>query len=596
MCGIIGYIGEKNATEILIDGLKKLEYRGYDSAGIAVFDDQKIKVYKAKGKVENLEKKICANPIKSLKCGIGHTRWATHGEPSDTNAHPHKVGRVTLVHNGIIENYAALKNLYHPFPVSETDTEIAAAVIDTMYKGDPVEAIFKAVRKFHGSYALCIMFSDIPDTIYAIRRGSPLIVASGEKETFLASDIPAILSYTKNYYLPSKDDLAIITKEGVSFVDSQKNIVKKTMKTADWDENAAQKGGFAHYMLKEIHEQPAVIEQTILRYKNGDKLFENEAFDFTVKGKIHIVACGSAMHAGLMGKYAIEQLARIPVTVHIASEFRYDNPILTPDDLVIAISQSGETADTLAAVRLAKEHRVRTLGIVNVRGSSLSRLSDHTLYTLAGPEIAVATTKAFLCQACLLQMLAVHLAAERLTEQEKEDFLKAFELLPHYVKDALSFDEQAKEMAERYKGCKHVFFMGRGQDFYLCSEASLKMKEISYIHSEAYAAGELKHGTISLISENTPVIALMSEKSRLSKTASNLKEVKARGAYVTTFTYDDVDTDDYSDMTVLLPKCCELTVPLIAAVKCQLLSYYVARVNGCEIDQPRNLAKSVTVE
>lgn len=596
MCGIIGYIGEKNATEILIDGLKKLEYRGYDSAGIAVFDDQKIKVYKAKGKVENLEKKICANPIKSLKCGIGHTRWATHGEPSDTNAHPHKVGRVTLVHNGIIENYAALKNLYHPFPVSETDTEIAAAVIDTMYKGDPVEAIFKAVRKFHGSYALCIMFSDIPDTIYAIRRGSPLIVASGEKETFLASDIPAILSYTKNYYLPSKDDLAIITKEGVSFVDSQKNIVKKTMKTADWDENAAQKGGFAHYMLKEIHEQPAVIEQTILRYKNGDKLFENEAFDFTVKGKIHIVACGSAMHAGLMGKYAIEQLARIPVTVHIASEFRYDNPILTPDDLVIAISQSGETADTLAAVRLAKEHRVRTLGIVNVRGSSLSRLSDHTLYTLAGPEIAVATTKAFLCQACLLQMLAVHLAAERLTEQEKEDFLKAFELLPHYVKDALSFDEQAKEMAERYKGCKHVFFMGRGQDFYLCSEASLKMKEISYIHSEAYAAGELKHGTISLISENTPVIALMSEKSRLSKTASNLKEVKARGAYVTTFTYDDVDTDDYSDMTVLLPKCCELTVPLVAAVKCQLLSYYVARVNGCEIDQPRNLAKSVTVE
>lgn len=596
MCGIIGYIGEKEAPEILIGGLQKLEYRGYDSAGIAVFDHKDIKVIKTQGKVAGLRKKAENAALSDIHCGIGHTRWATHGEPSDTNAHPHRVGRVTLVHNGIIENYLDLKEKYHPSPVSQTDTEIAAAVINACYHGDPVEAIFQAVHMFHGAYALCIMFEDIPDTVYAIRQSSPLIVAVGEQEAFLASDIPAVLSHTKNYYLPEKGELAILNKEGVRFVDQDNQPIEKELKTADWDEKAAQKNGYDHFMLKEIFEQPKVIEQTILRYKNDFTIFEDETFDFEVTGNIHIVACGSAYHAGLMGKYAIEKLARVPVIVHVASEFRYDNPILHPSDLVIAISQSGETADTLAAIRLAKEHNVRTLGIVNVRGSSLSRMADHTLYTLAGPEIAVATTKAYLCQVCLLQLLAVKMAGHRLTMQEYKDMMVAFEQLPGLIADSLNFREEAQEMAVHYKGKEHVFFMGRGQDYCLAMEASLKLKEISYIHSESYAAGELKHGTISLITEDTPVIAIMTDMARMPKTVSNLKEVKARGAHVVSVTYNNIDTSDYTDRQITISNAPEMVAPLLAIVKLQLLAYYVALVNGCDIDQPRNLAKSVTVE
>lgn len=596
MCGIIGYIGDREAPQVLINGLQKLEYRGYDSAGIAVFDHREIKVIKTQGKVNELSRKTEAAHLSDVHCGIGHTRWATHGEPSDINAHPHKVGRVTLVHNGIIENYLELKEKYHPNPISQTDTEIAAAVINACYHGDPQKAIFDAIQMFHGSYALCIMFSDIPDTVFAIRQASPLIVAKGENESFLASDVPAILAYTKNYYLPEKGELAILTKNEVRFVDQDGAPIEKALKTADWDEAAAQKNGFDHFMLKEIHEQPAVIEQTILKYKNDFTIFENEKFDFTVKGNIHIVACGSAYHAGLMGKYAIEKLARIPVIPHIASEFRYDHPILHPEDLVIAISQSGETADTLAAVRLAKEHNVRTLGIVNVRGSSLSRMADHTLYTLAGPEIAVATTKAYLCQVCLLQLLAVKFAGNRLTMQEYKDMMVAFEQLPGQIEAALSFKETAQKLAVHYKGVEHVFFMGRGQDYCLAMEASLKLKEISYIHSEAYAAGELKHGTISLITDQTPVIAIMTDQARLPKTVSNLKEVKARGAYVTSVTYENVDTSDYTDCQIKIAPTSEITAPLSAIVALQLLAYYVALENGCDIDQPRNLAKSVTVE
>ncbi|MBR5783445.1 MAG: glutamine--fructose-6-phosphate transaminase (isomerizing) [Clostridia bacterium] len=596
MCGIIGYIGERQAPDILIDGLQKLEYRGYDSAGIAVFDHNSIKVIKTEGKVSALAKKKAAADLQEVHCGIGHTRWATHGEPSDINAHPHSVGRVTLVHNGIIENYAELGERYHPSPLSRTDTEIAAAVINACYHGDAVSAIFEAVNMFHGAYALCIMFEDQPDTVYAIRKSSPLIVAVGENETFLASDIPAILSHTKDYYLPEKGELAILTKQGVRFVGATGESIEKELKTADWDESAARKNGYDHYMLKEIFEQPAVIEQTILRYKNDFTIFENEDFDFEVKGNIHIVACGSAYHAGLMGKYAIEKLARVPVLVHIASEFRYDNPILHKDDLVIAISQSGETADTLAAVRLAKEHNVRTLGIVNVRGSSLSRLADHTLYTLAGPEIAVATTKAYLCQVCLLQLLAVRMAGKGLTMQEYKDMMVAFEALPAQIEQALSFCDDAKALAEKFKNAEHIFFMGRGQDSCLAMEASLKLKEISYIHSEAYAAGELKHGTISLITENTPIISIMTDRNRLPKTASNLKETGARGALITAVTYSDVRADAYTDEQISIPVMNEMTAPLIAAVKLQLLAYYVALSKGCDIDQPRNLAKSVTVE
>ncbi len=596
MCGIIGYIGERPAPDILIDGLQKLEYRGYDSAGIAVFDHQKLQIIKTKGKVKTLADKVKRLSLQNIHCGIGHTRWATHGQPSDQNAHPHRVGHVTLVHNGIIENYPELKERFHPHPLSDTDTEIAAAVINALYDGDAEKAIFEAVALFRGAYALCILFDDRPDIIYAIRKSSPLIVAVGEGELFLASDIPAILSHTKNYYLPQAKELAVLSRQGVHFLNQAGQTIEKTMKTADWDEGAALKNGYDHYMLKEIFEQPRVIEQTILRYKNDFTIFENESFDFEVKGNIHIVACGSAYHAGLMGKYAIEKLARIPVLVHIASEFRYDRPILHKKDLVIAISQSGETADTLAALRLAKEHNVSTLAIVNVRGSSLSRLADHTLYTLAGPEIAVATTKAYLCQVCLLQLLAVRLADKSLTMQEYKDMMTAFEALPQQIHHALSFREQAAQMAKQFKDVQHVFFMGRGQDGFLAMEASLKLKEISYIHSESYAAGELKHGTISLITRDTPVISVMTDRSRLSKTASNLKEVGARGATVIALTYEDVDTSHFAKQRISLPPMAEITAPLVAAVELQLLAYYVALERGCDIDQPRNLAKSVTVE
>ncbi len=597
MCGIIGYVGERQAPDILIDGLKKLEYRGYDSAGIAVFHEDTINIIKAQGKVKRLEQKLAAAPAPlHAHCGIGHTRWATHGQPNDINAHPHRVGRVTLVHNGIIENYRELAEQYHPHPLSQTDSEVAAAVINAHYHGDAAAAVFAATALFRGAYALCILFDDQPECIYAIRHASPLIVAVGEGETFLASDIPAVLSHTKRYYLPERNELAAVTADGVRFTDPSGQCVEKKLKIADWDEGAAQKNGYDHFMLKEIFEQPEVIRSTILRYKNDFTIFENEPFDFEVRGNIHIVACGSAYHAGLMGKYAIEKLARIPVQVHIASEFRYDDPILRREDLVIAISQSGETADTLAAVRLAKERNVRTLAIVNVRGSSLSRLSDHTLYTLAGPEIAVATTKAYLCQVCLLQLLAVRMADKGLTMQEYKDMMVAFEALPERLEQALKFDKKAPLIAARYKGTEHVFFMGRGQDSCLAMEGSLKLKEISYIHSESYPAGELKHGTISLITENTPVIAVMTDRTRAAKTAANLVEVKSRGAHVTVVTYEDIPTRDFADECITLVPMDEITAPLVAAVILQLLAYYTALENGCDIDRPRNLAKSVTVE
>ena len=596
MCGIIGYAGKRQAPDILLDGLQKLEYRGYDSAGIAVFDQNAVSIVKARGKVATLTPMLTSEHFKKAHCGIGHTRWATHGEPDDVNAHPHRVGKVTLVHNGIIENYRELAADYHPHPVSATDSEIAAAVINAHYDGNPEQAVFEAAALFRGSFALGILFEDQTDRIYALRRGSPLIAAVGEEGNFLASDVPAILSHSRNYYLLEEGELAIIDSAGVRFVDKSGTDIKKELKTADWSEEAARKNGFAHFMLKEIFEQPEVIRATLARYKHRDALFENEDLDLHVRGNVHIVACGSACHAGLMGKYAIEKLARIPVTVHIASEFRYDRPLLKKEDLVIAVSQSGETADTLAAVKLARELNVPTLALVNVRGSSLERVADRTLYTPAGPEIAVATTKAYLAQVCLMQLLAVAMAEDILTAKERKDMLTALEALPAQLSDALSFREEAKRLAPCFKNAEHVFFMGRGQDHFLAMEGSLKLKEISYIHSESYAAGELKHGTISLITENTPVIALMTDRERLHKTASNLKEVESRGAFVTVLTYDDVDTKDYAHRRITLPSTASLTAPLAAALKLQLLAYYVALERGCDIDQPRNLAKSVTVE
>ncbi len=596
MCGIIGYVGQRQAPDILLSGLKRLEYRGYDSAGIAVFEDKQIKILKTQGRVQALAAKVKAAPPVNVHCGIGHTRWATHGKPSDINAHPHQVGQVTLVHNGIIENHSELSLRFHPHPISQTDSEIAAAVINAFYEGDAVKAIFEGANRFEGSFALCILFKDQPDTIYALRKSSPLIVATEENGAFLASDIPAILPFTRQYYLPEQNELAIIDKSGVRFVDESGTPIQKQLLQADWSEDAAQKNGFEHFMLKEIFEQPDAIRSTIHHYKKDFSVFENELFDFDIKGNIHIVGCGSAYHAGLMGKHALEKLARIPTAVHIASEFRYDRPILRKEDLVIAVSQSGETADTLAAARLAREHNVSVLAIVNVRGSSLERLADHTLYTLAGPEIAVATTKAYLCQVCLLQLFAVKLADKKLTMQEYKDMMVAFEALPAQIQSALSFQHDAKKLALDYKDAQHIFFMGRGQDAFLAMESSLKLKEISYIHSESYAAGELKHGTISLITPKTPVIALMTDRERLSKTVSNLKEVGARGAPVTAVTYEDVATASFAQRKIVLDSCSALTSPLLAAVKLQLLAYYVALEKGCDIDRPRNLAKSVTVE
>ncbi len=596
MCGIIGYNGFRAAPEVLLDSLAKLEYRGYDSAGIAVFEQNAVKIIKTEGKVLTLSEKVSQTPLSHAHCGIGHTRWATHGEPSDTNSHPHRYGKVTLVHNGIIENYTELRDQYHLHPVSQTDSEVAAGVLDALYNGDAVQTIAKACRLLRGAYALCILFEDRPDTVYAVRHASPLIVAQGEKEAFLASDIPAVLSYTRSYYLPKSEEIAILQNGSVSFVDFAGTPIQKEMKYADWDEGAAQKNGYAHFMLKEIFEQPEVVRRTIARYKNDFTIFENENFDFSLCGNLHIVACGSAYHAGLMGKYAIEKLARIPTQVHIASEFRYDDPILRKDDMVLAISQSGETADTLAAVRLAREKNVRTLGIANVRGCSLSRLCDHTLYTLAGPEIAVATTKAYLCQVCLLILLAVRMADKRLSMQEYKDMMVALDNIPEQITAALDFQDQARDLAHRFNKAEHVFFMGRGQDSSLAMEASLKLKEISYIHSESYPAGELKHGTISLIENGTPVIAVMTDRARLSKTASNLKEVASRGAFIIALTYENVDTAEYADIHLSLPPSAEITAPLGAIVQAQLLAYYIALARGCDIDRPRNLAKSVTVE
>lgn len=600
MCGIIGYTGDRYAPEILIQGLKKLEYRGYDSAGIAVSRGGETLICKKRGKVEELEKKVQNVDFSNAHCGIGHTRWATHGEPSDVNSHPHSGGRrVTLVHNGIIENYLELKEELASkgiFPVSQTDTEIGAMLIESMYDGDPLSAIYSAIAKMRGSLALGILFSDHPGTIYAVRRDSPLIIGVGENENFIASDIPAILPYTKNYYLADEDEAAVITKDSVRFFSKDGQELKKELLTATWDEQSAQKGGYKHFMLKEIYEQPAVISATVGAYKNGTELFESCSFDFDIKGKIRIVACGSAMHAALLGKFAIEKLARIPVSVDIASEFRYDDPILSKDDVVIAISQSGETADTLAAVRLAKAAGVRTLGIVNVWGSTLSREADDVIYTYAGPEICVATTKAYLCQTAVLEMMALKLGRSKLGEDEYKKQVSYFDKLPSYIEKALELDSVCRALARKNLEAEHQFYIGRGQDYCVCTEASLKLKEISYVHSESYAAGELKHGTISLVVDKTPVIAVMTERARIAKTVSNIKEVASRGAAVICVTYDDVDVSDFCSDKIIIEAPGELLAPIIANVPLQLYAYHIADGRGNDVDKPRNLAKSVTVE
>ena len=606
MCGIVGYVGKRNAQNVLLDGLEKLEYRGYDSAGVALALDGGIRVVKSKGRLAELRKKLELQALAESGCGIGHTRWATHGEPSDVNSHPHSTPRVSIVHNGIIENYGILKERLiakgYTFE-SETDTEVLVKLIDSCYEGEPLQAIHEALSMVRGSYALAVLFRDFPDTVFAVKRESPLIVGWGEGENFVASDIPALLKYTRRYSVLEEGDLAVVTREGIRFYNEFAEPVEREVLTADWDMEAAEKGGYPHFMLKEINEQPAAITATVSpRVENGlPDLRIPELSDEKLRGigTIHLVACGTAMHAGMVGKAAIETLARVPAEVDIASEFRYRDPILNKNDLVIIISQSGETSDTLAALKLAKSRGVPVLAIVNVVGSSIARAADYVLYTYAGPEIAVASTKAYMVQMCVLYLFALRLAYARGAQTEAETRRLTAELLraSDVIKPRLADCEQIKYLASRFVNTQSCFFIGRGFDYSLSLEGSLKLKEISYVHSDAYAAGELKHGTISLITDGVPVIALATQKKVYEKTISNVKETKSRGAKVLLFTTKDaVVPDGVADYVVRLDDYDDLLMPLQLIVPLQLFAYYMAVLRGCDVDKPRNLAKSVTVE
>ena len=606
MCGIVGYVGKRNAQNVLLDGLEKLEYRGYDSAGVALALEGGIRVVKSKGRLAELRKKLELQALAESRCGIGHTRWATHGEPSDVNSHPHSTPRVSIVHNGIIENYGILKERLmakgYTFE-SETDTEVLVKLIDNCYEGEPLKALHEALGMVRGSYALAVLFKDFPDTVFAVKRESPLIVGWGEGENFVASDIPALLKYTRKYSVLEEGDLAVVTAGSIQFYNEFAEPVEREVLTADWDMEAAEKGGYPHFMLKEINEQPAAITATVSpRVENGlPDLRIPELSDEMLRsiGTIHLVACGTAMHAGMVGKAAIEALARVPAEVDIASEFRYRNPILRPNDLVIIISQSGETSDTLAALKLAKSRGVPVLAIVNVVGSSIARAADHVLYTYAGPEIAVASTKAYTVQMCVLYLFAFRLALARGEQTEAEIRRLTAELLraSEVIKPRLADCEQIKYLASRFVNTQSCFFIGRGFDYSLSLEGSLKLKEISYVHSDAYAAGELKHGTISLITEGVPVIALATQKQVYEKTISNAKETKSRGAKVLLFTTKDaVVPEGVADYVVRLDDYDDLLMPLQLIVPLQLFAYYMAVLRGCDVDKPRNLAKSVTVE
>ena len=606
MCGIVGYVGKRSAQDVLLDGLEKLEYRGYDSAGVALAQEGGIRVVKSKGRLDALRQKLAVQALAESSCGIGHTRWATHGEPSDVNSHPHSTPRVSIVHNGIIENYGALKERLaargYTFE-SETDTEVLVKLIDSCYHGEPLQALHEALGMVRGSYALAVLFKDFPDTIFAVKKESPLIVGWGEGENFVASDIPALLKYTRDYSVLEEGDLAVVTAQGIRFYNAFGEPVERQRLTVDWDQEAAEKGGYPHFMLKEINEQPAAITATVSpRVEDGlPDLRIPELTDERLRsiGTVHLVACGTAMHAGMVGKAAIETLARVPAEVDIASEFRYRDPILNKDDLVIIISQSGETSDTLAALKLAKSRGVPVLAIVNVVGSSIARAADYILYTYAGPEIAVASTKAYVVQMCVLYLFALRLAYARGKLEEAETKRLTAELLRagEVIKPRLDDCEQIKYLASRFVNTQSCFFIGRGFDYALSLEGSLKLKEISYVHSDAYAAGELKHGTISLITDGVPVIALATQKQVYEKTISNAKETKSRGARVILFTTKDaVVPEGVADYIVRLDEYEDLLMPLQLIVPLQLFAYYMAVLRGCDVDKPRNLAKSVTVE
>ncbi len=606
MCGIVGYSGAKDAVRVLLEGLSALEYRGYDSAGVSVFSEGTLKTVKAAGRLAVVESRLAASPLPGC-CGIGHTRWATHGEPSDANAHPHGTARLSLVHNGIIENYGELKAELSAKDYrfeTQTDTEVAAKLLDSCYHGDPIAAIREACAKMEGSYAFGIVFADRPGEVYGTRLNSPLLAAVGEGEGFLASDISAVLQYTKRYYALEHGEIVKILADGaVSVCDMQGSPVQKELLTAQWNVEQAQKNGYDHFMRKEIFEQPTALFNTIHpRVSQGLPDFSRDGITpgfFKDITRVQMVACGTASYAGFIGKNVIEKLARVPAEVDIASEFRYRDPILDPSQLVVVISQSGETADTLAALRLAKKQGIKTLAIVNVAGSTIAREADIVLYTYAGPEIAVASTKAYSVQTGVLYLLAIRIAMEkgRISEKQAADYVEGLLQAVEKTNDALKTDEKARELAQIIKDQRDLFFIGRGADFALCREGSLKLKEISYIHSEAYEAGELKHGTISLITDGVPVIAVATQSSLLPKTVSNIKETRARGAQVILICKqsDEIGEDVY-DHIIRLPDLDDLFAPILAVIPLQLMAYHTAVARGCDVDKPRNLAKSVTVE
>ncbi len=606
MCGIIGFTGVLEAEKVLVEGLSQLEYRGYDSAGIAFFENDSIRTIKTAGKVACLADKVKDSNIKDANCGIGHTRWATHGGVSDTNSHPHTSGKVTLIHNGIIENYKELQQelaAKGKSPISQTDTEIAAMVINDCYDYDPIKAIRKAVTKLDGQYGFCILFKDHPGKIFCIRNGSPLVATHTEKGSIIASDMVALLQYSKDYFVLPEKHIAILTKENITVQDLEGTIVEPKMLHVDWDVTAAMKGGYDYFMLKEIHDQPQALQNTISpRIKNSLPTFEADGVPddiFTNCNRIIITACGTAMHAGMIGRTLIERFTRVPVTVEIASEFRYSNPIMDEHTLVITISQSGETADTLAAIRLAKEHNAKTLSIVNVKGSTIARESDYVLYTHAGPEIAVASTKAYSVQLSVFYLIAFRFAYTigKLSEEDTKNYIAGLQQAVASINEVMEYENDLDMVSASLDTAEDLFYIGRGLDYALSCEGSLKLKEISYIHSEAYAAGELKHGTISLITENVPVIALATQNDVFSKMISNIREVRARGAKVILVTNGEMELDEsVCSFHISIPKMDDCFTPFATAVIIQFIAYYCALHRGLNVDQPRNLAKSVTVE